>query len=185
MEEFSCKILRSRRKTLSIQVKNLEILVRAPYDVPKGEIEAFVRRHRAWIERQFEKQAAREAEEAKTVKFSKEEIEAIRKRAKQLIPDRAALYADRIGVTCRSITRRFQHSRWGSCSANGNLSFNCLLILAPAEVLDSVIVHELCHRKEMNHSPRFYAEVVRVFPEYRKWNKWLKEHGRTLLNRLP
>ncbi|MBR5738651.1 MAG: DUF45 domain-containing protein, partial [Lachnospiraceae bacterium] len=72
MEEFSCKILRSRRKTLSIQVKNLEILVRAPYDVPKGEIEAFVRRHRAWIERQFEKQAAREAEEAEAVKFSKE-----------------------------------------------------------------------------------------------------------------
>ncbi|MBR5738560.1 MAG: M48 family metallopeptidase, partial [Lachnospiraceae bacterium] len=119
------------------------------------------------------------------VKFSIEELEAIRKRAKQLIPDRAALYADRIGVTYRSITCRFQHSRWGSCSANGNLSLNCLLILAPAEVLDSVIVHELCHRKEMNHSPRFYAEVVRVFPEYRKWNKWLKEHGRTLLNRLP
>ncbi len=72
---------------------------------------------------------------------------------------------------------RSQRTKWGSCSAKGNLSFNCLLMLAPPEFLDSIVVHELCHRKEMNHSKRFYAEVLRVFPEYRKWNKWLKENG--------
>ena len=65
-----------------------------------------------------------------------------------------------------------------------NLNFNCLLMLAPPEVIDSVVVHELCHRKEMNHSPRFYAEVYRVFPEYDKWNKWLKENGGSLLSRM-
>jgi predicted metal-dependent hydrolase len=58
-------------------------------------------------------------------------------------------------------------------------------MLAPPEVLDSVVVHELCHRIEMNHSERFYREVLRVFPEYHKWNKWLKEHGGALLRRLP
>ena len=56
-------------------------------------------------------------------------------------------------------------------------------MLAPTEVLDSVIIHELCHRKEMNHSQRFYAEVLRVFPEYRKWNKWLKENGAAIMSR--
>ncbi len=64
------------------------------------------------------------------------------------------------------------------------MSFNCLLMLAPARVLDSVVVHELCHRREMNHSPRFYAEVLRVFPEYRRWYGWLKEHGPALMERL-
>ncbi|MBR5738458.1 MAG: M48 family metallopeptidase, partial [Lachnospiraceae bacterium] len=66
-----------------------------------------------------------------------------------------------------------------------NLNFNALLVLLPPEVLDSVVVHELCHRKEMNHSKRFYAEVIRVYPEYRKWNKYLKQHGNALLARLP
>ena len=57
-------------------------------------------------------------------------------------------------------------------------------MLAPEEVLDSVVVHELCHRKEMNHSERFYAEVLRVFPDYRKWNRWLKDHGGELMARI-
>nr|MCR5006289.1 M48 family metallopeptidase [Clostridiales bacterium] len=59
------------------------------------------------------------------------------------------------------------------------------LLLAPPQVLDSVVVHELCHRKEMNHSRRFYAEVLKVFPEYHIWHKWLKDHGQALLHRLP
>ena len=65
--------------------------------------------------------------------------------------------------------------------AKGNLNFNCLLMPVPPEVLDSVVVHELCHRKEMNHSDKFYAEVLRVFPDYWKWDKWLKDHGSELM----
>ena len=64
------------------------------------------------------------------------------------------------------------------------MNFNCLLMLAPPEVLDSVVVHELCHRKEMNHSKQFYEEVRRVFPEYDKWNGWLKTHGPDLMKRM-
>ena len=66
---------------------------------------------------------------------------------------------------------------FASCAANGNLNFNCLLVLMPSEVLDSVVVHELCHRRHMNHSKEFYAEIDRVFPDYRRWNKWLKDNG--------
>ena len=85
--------------------------------------------------------------------------------------------AEKLGVTYGRITIRCQKSRWGSCSSRGDLSFNCTLMKCPPEALDSVVVHELCHRKEMNHSARFYAEVLRVFPDYPKWHRWLKETG--------
>ena len=72
-----------------------------------------------------------------------------------------------------------------SCSGKGNLNFNCLLMLFPDEVIDYVVIHELCHRKHMNHSAEFYSEVERVCPEYRKCRNWLKEHGGVHLRRLP
>ena len=101
-----------------------------------------------------------------------------------MIPERVRYYAERIGVRPKKITIRNQKSRWGSCSAGGNLNFNCLLMLAPTEVMDSVVVHELCHMKEMNHSERFYREVYRVYPEYDRCHRWLKEHGAELLARM-
>ena len=106
-------------------------------------------------------------------------------RAAKTIPQRAAYYAPLVGVTYGRITIRKQRSRWGSCSSKGNLSFNCLLMRAPPEVLDSVVVHELCHRREMNHSDLFYAEVLRVCPDYPARRAWLKENGDALLAMLP
>ena len=101
-----------------------------------------------------------------------------------VIPERVKEYAPKVGVTYGRITIRNQRTRWGSCSSKGNLNFNCLLMLFPDEVIDYVVVHELCHRKHMNHSAAFYAEVARVFPEYRKYQKWLKENGGLYLARL-
>ena len=114
-----------------------------------------------------------------------DELNELKRKAKSIIPERAAYYAALIGVSYGRISIRSQRTKWGSCSAKGNLNFNCLLMLAPPEVLDSVVVHELCHRKEMNHSKQFYDEVLRVFPEYKKWNKWLKDNGAALMARLP
>ena len=91
----------------------------------------------------------------------------------------------RVGVTYGRITIRNQRTRWGSCSAKGNLNFNCLLMKAPPEVLDYVVVHELCHRLEMNHSPRFWAQVERVLPDYKVSRKWLREHGNELMDLNP
>ena len=90
-----------------------------------------------------------------------------------------------MGVTYGRSTIRSQHTRWGSCSARGNLNFNCLLALTPPEVLDYVVVHELCHRKELNHSPAFWAEAERVLPDYKNRRNWLKENGTALIARLP
>ena len=89
-----------------------------------------------------------------------------------------------MGVTYGRITIRSQHTLWGSCSSKGNLNFNCLLMLTPPEVLDYVVVHELCHRKEMNHSARFWAEVEHVLSDYEIRRKWLRENGTALISRL-
>ncbi len=117
--------------------------------------------------------------------FTQEEIKSLKERALRVIPERVRYYAPTIGVDYGRITIRTQKTRWGSCSSKGNLNFNCLLMLAPPEVIDSVIVHELCHRKHMNHSKAFYAEVEKVFPEYKKWHKWLKDNGAAMIKRLP
>ena len=83
---------------------------------------------------------------------------------------------DLVGVTYGKITFRIYKSKWGSCKADGSLAFNILLMLTPDEIIDSVIVHELCHRLEMNHSGRFYRQVYRVCPDYDERYRWLKNH---------
>lgn len=113
------------------------------------------------------------------------ELSRLKAEAAGVFRDRVEHFAPAVGVKYGRITVRAQRTRWGSCSAKGNLNFNCLLLLAPPEVLDSVVVHELCHLKELNHSKRFYNEVLRVFPEYRRWNGWLRENGHTLMGKLP
>ena len=82
------------------------------------------------------------------------------------------------------ITIRNQKTRWGSCSGKGNLNFNCLLMLAPDEIVDYVVVHELCHLIEMNHSKAFWAQVENVLPDYRERRKWLKDHGNEIMRRM-
>ena len=157
-----------------------EVIVRAPARMPEAEIRRILESKRNWIERTLEKIRSRE----QAPKLSGEEIKALENRARAEIPPRAAEWARRIGVTYGRITIRCQKTRWGSCSSRGNLNFNCLLMLCPEAVLDYVIVHELCHRKELNHSTRFRAEVERILPDYREQVKWLKKEGQELIARV-
>ena len=101
-------------------------------------------------------------------------------RALERIRGRLQYYAPRVGVTFGRVTIREQKTRWGSCSGKGNLNFNWKLIMAPPQVLDYVVIHELCHRLEFNHSPRFWALVERQMPDYRAWKKWLDAHKEDL-----
>ena len=116
--------------------------------------------------------------------LTEEELQELGRRAAEYIPGRVRHYAALLEVSPRKITIRSQRTRWGSCSAKGNLNFNCLLMLTPPEVMDYVVVHELCHRKEMNHSPRFWADVERILPDYKVRRKWLKDHGNSLIARM-
>ena len=178
-DDMEIKIVRSRRKTISMQILGGDLIVKVPRYLSRSEIQSFLQKHRQWIEKH-----ARKAETAQPP-LSAEELQKLTEQAKSVFSERVAFYAPMVGVTYGRISIRHQRTRWGSCSAAGNLNFNCLLMLAPPEVLDSVVVHELCHRKEMNHSRRFYEEVLRVFPEYEKWHRWLKDNGTSLMSRLP
>lgn len=105
---------------------------------------------------------------------------ALSERALIRIRERLAFFAPRVGRTPGRITIREQKTRWGSCSAKGNLNFNWKLIMTPPQVLDYVVVHELCHLWAFDHSPRFWALVERQIPDYRAWKKWLKDHAEDL-----
>lgn len=178
-------IIRSNRKTLGLQVRtDGQVIVRAPVKLAEAEIQRFVTQHEDWIRKQQERIQKNMQEQPAAEKLTMQEIQQLADQALKVIPERVAYYAPKVGVTYGNITIRNQKSRWGSCSAKGNLNFNCLLMLAPPEVIDSVVVHELCHRKEMNHSKKFYDEVLRVFPDYWKGNQWLKEHGSQLIRRM-
>ncbi len=183
MEEcFELQIVKSRRKTISIQVKDEKtVIVKAPNRASKKYIMDFVASHEDWIRKRLAKMKA--LKESAGEPLSSSQIDELYRKARACIPERVAYYASLIGVTYGRITIRKQKTRWGSCSAKRNLNFNCLLMLTPPEVIDSVVVHELCHIKEMNHSARFYDEIFKVFPEYDKWNRWLRKNGTGILMR--
>lgn len=181
-------LIRTSRKTIAIQITlDGDVTVRAPRDCEKEEIDDLIRDRREWIEEKRAEFLAQKREcEKKQEQFPKitpESEREFRRLAKEKIPKRVALFAEQVGVDYGKITIKDTKSRWGSCSYQGNLNFCWRLILAPEEVLDYIVVHELCHRLEMNHSARFWAEVKRVLPEYEKSKEWLKENGLALLER--
>lgn len=178
------KLIRTSRITISLEIKDGAVIVRAPYITPKKEIDSFVDSKKDWIEDKLALVKARMKDAENAERFTNEELKELADKACDVIPKKVAFFASVIGVTYGRITIRAQKTRWGSCTADGNLNFNCLLMLMPDEVIDSVVVHELCHRKEMNHSARFYAEIKKVFPSYDVCRKWLKENGSSLLLRL-
>ena len=177
-------VIRSNRKTVAIQVNSdLSVTVRAPYSASEKDIEEILKKKEAWISRHIEKMnKTKERFEAEpTEKLTREKVIALAEEALKVIPERVEYFAKVIGVTYGKITVRNQKTRWGSCSSKGNLNFNCLLMLAPPEVLDYVVVHELCHRKQMNHSKAFWLEVEKVLPNYKEVRKWLKEEGSQMI----
>ena len=186
---MNVKIIRSNRKTLAIQINpDLSVTVRAPMYAPQSDIERILIEKESWIQKHIEKIREQEAkkkeiqgESVESEYLTNEEIKKLADKALQHIPKRVSYYAKQIGVTYGKITIRNQKTRWGSCSGKGNLNFNCLLMLTPPEVIDYVIVHELCHRKEMNHSDAFWKEVETVLPDYREQKRWLKENGWKLM----
>ena len=177
-------VIRSKRKTLSIQVKYQEIIARAPLKMKDKEIFTFIDSKEDWIKKHLEILMKKQKNLESVAELSRLEIQELTEKAKEFIPKRVECYADRIGVTYNRITIRCQKTRWGSCSSKGNLNFNCLLMLFPVEVIDCVVVHELCHRKQMNHSSVFYKEIEKVFPDYKKHHNWLKDNGGMYLARL-
>ena len=103
-----------------------------------------------------------------------------RAQAQELFQARVTAFQPQLGVQAKRVRVRNQKRRWGSCSARGWLNFNWRLLLAPSQVLDYVVVHELAHLRELNHSPRFWSLVSAVMPEHTQWRTWLRRYGDTL-----
>lgn len=162
-------LIRSDRRTLALELKpGGELVVRAPKLLPRELIDRAVEERREWIEK---KRAALppprpEPEEAR--------IRAWRAEAKRLLPDRAAYWSRIMGLTPKAVKITAARTRWGSCSAVGNINLSCRLMGKPAEAVDYVIVHELAHLKYMNHSAAFYRLVARYLPDYRERIRLLK-----------
>ena len=179
-------VIKSNRKTVAIQVNtDMTVTVRAPRRATKKDIERILKEKEPWIQKHIEQMKAKEAqyESVEVPYLTNEEMKELADKALRYIPERVAYFAKLVGVTYGRITIRNQKTRWGSCSSKGNLNFNCLLMLTPPEVIDYVVVHELCHRKEMNHSKAFWNEVEKVCPNYKESVRWLKESGSQVMQR--
>ncbi|MCR5511354.1 hypothetical protein SAMN02910292_02958 [Lachnospiraceae bacterium XBB2008] len=185
---YEYEVIRSRRRTIAIEIdRSGQIKVRAPYNVGNFRIRRFVEEKSGWIEKALARINKGQSDAISSddlPPISEADKQLLADQAKKIIPGKVSYFAGIIGVDFGRITIRAQKTRWGSCSAKGNLNFNCLLLRAPEEILDYVIVHELCHRKEMNHSKAFWAEVAKVCPDYKKHRKWLKDHGDELMSSL-
>lgn len=184
-KKITFEVIRSSRKTIAIEIKpDATVLVRAPLKMKDAEIQKFVKAKENWILTHLENAKERQKESENAEKLSPEEIRKLADLALKVIPVKVNHYAGLMKVRYGRITIRNQKTRWGSCSSKGNLNFNCLLMLAPDEVVDYVVVHELCHLIEMNHSKAFWDQVEKVMPDYRIHRKWLKDHGNELISRM-
>ncbi len=183
MNSINYSITRSNRKTLAIQIQNDgTVLIRAPFRASDDAVRKFIESHREWITRHVA--IMRERSENREPAFTGSEIQSMAKETAAFLPSLIQEYAQRLDVYPSHVTVRSQKTRWGSCSSKGGLNFNCLLALTPDHVRRYVVIHELCHLKEMNHSPAFWRLVASQMPDYRKAKEWLKSHGQQLIDRL-
>lgn len=179
------RLIRSGQKTLGLEVRlegqEAVLYVRAPRNLSVARINDFIKRHEAWIKKR-RNQLQQKVQTCKNIEpLCHEDRENLRRRAKHVFSEAVSQLGEQIGVRPDRIQIRFQKTRWGSCSNRGNISLNGLLVLAPPEVSEAVMIHELCHLREMNHSPRFYRLLSQYCPNYPEAEKWLKENGTELL----
>ncbi len=218
MPDIAYELIRSKRKTLSIQITAAgQVVVRAPLRMPKREVDGFVLQKRHWIADKLALVQARAALHKPTEPASGEEISflgrrlllAASDRAKQIevvgdtlafpkawlpqaghhlrrwyceqaaaiLNERLAYWSGRTGIRFATARLSGARRRWGSCSSKGNLNFSWRLVMAPVDVIDYVIVHELVHLEHMNHSKAFWARVGEILPDYEMKKKWLRDNS--------
>lgn len=167
------KRVECRGKTLSLHIdETLQVIVRAPRWVPKAEVDRFVRAHESWIQKATERQRRRNEQEAQLTEKRITELKAL---AKAELPRRTAYFAKIMGVTPKSVKITSAKKRFGSCSGQNGICYSWRLMLYPSEAIDYVVVHELAHIRQKNHSPAFYKEVAKILPDYKARAKLLKD----------
>ena len=167
------ELIRSRRKTLTLEITaDCRILVRAPMRLSQARIDAFVESHAGWIARHLELQRQRAGKMPPAPTES--EIEALKKKARAVLPGKVAFWSQKMGVKPTGIKITTARKRYGSCSGKNSLCFSCFLMNYPEEAIDLVVVHELCHIKVRHHGPNFYALLEQYLPDHKERKKLLK-----------
>lgn len=183
--EYNVEVRRSKRKSATIKITaDMQIVVFVPLYVSDNEIEKMVISKSKWIDEHMLKVQSIIDERSKLEKITFEQVKELADQAVEYIPKRVKYYAEKKNFVYNKITIKNLVSRWGSCSTKGNLNFNCLLMLTPDYVIDYIVVHELCHLREMNHSEKFWAEVEKIMPDYQRAELWLKQNGGNLISRM-
>lgn len=199
-------IVKSWRKSISMRFDRKWILqVKAPKFMLNSQIQTFLVKNKSWIEKHSAQLQERQQDtswylfgekltqsQLPANKFplmegdihevgggvDTQELEKIYKtRAREYIKTRCQELAEKHWFTYKSIRITSAVTRWGSCSSQRSLNFSYRLIMAPKESIDYVIIHELCHLREMNHSARFWKQVSDIMPEYKEYEKHLKIDG--------
>ncbi len=166
------KVIKSGRKTVSLEIsRDAEVIVRAPYGTKDKFIEEFVNSHKPWIEKHLNGRL----EKAEMFKYAEENSKALKKAAKEYIFKRAEEFAEIMNVKYSGIKITSAKTRFGSCSGKNSLCFSYILMLYPKEAVDYVIVHELAHTVEHNHSKRFYKIIEKYLPDYKQRERMLKK----------
>jgi hypothetical protein len=214
------KIIRSRRRTISLEItKDAVLIVRAPLRAPDTSIAHLIREKQAWIEKKMAEVRSRPVPQKKEfvngepflflgktylleilsgsdtgislgekLYVGEHRLPEIRsllqnwyaQKAKKILPARVAGYSAILDFRPKKIRISDTRRRWASCSTSGTLSFCWRLVLAPPEVIDYVIVHELVHMRQPDHSPRFWEKVRSAMPDYEIRKAWLRENERML-----
>lgn len=183
--EYNVEVRRSKRKSAAIKITaDMQIVVFVPLYVSDNEIERMVISKSKWIDEHMLKVQSTIDERSKLEKITFEQVKELADQAVEYIPKRVKYYAEKENFVYNKITIKNLVSRWGSCSTKGNLNFNCLLMLTPDYVIDYIVVHELCHLREMNHSEKFWTEVEKIMPDYQRAELWLKQNGGNLISRM-
>lgn len=170
--EYDYKVIYSDRRTLSLSVKDGKLVVRAPRSTPEQKIKEAVLSHQNWIQNHIakQKQMAKNHPEP-----TPEEEREMRKSARSILTAKTAYYAEIMGLKYGRISITGARTRFGACSSKGNISYSFRLMSYPEEAIDYVVVHELAHLAQMNHSDRFYKLVESVLPDYKERQKLLKK----------
>jgi predicted metal-dependent hydrolase len=167
------RIKHSKRMTLSVKA-GARVVVTAPFRIPKRDIDAFVFAQKQWIERVVVSQKKKEKQWKPNDEVSQENYYACKARSLKFVRERLTHFALLYNVSYSRVSVKQMSSRWGSCSEQGNMSFHWRLLFLPTELADYVVVHEICHLIELNHSDRFWRLVQQTIPDWRKRRKALE-----------
>lgn len=170
-QEYPYSVMYAARKTMALEIREGKLIVRVPDGLSEAEIQNFLHAHIRWIRNRMEQKTQTLPDQ-----FSPEERKHLMHQAGEILRAKTAYYARLMGVTYHRIFIKEQKTVWGSCSSKGNLNFNWKLIFTGPDQLEYVVVHELAHLKQMNHSPAFWREVEKVLPDYKERRKRLKAY---------